>query len=80
MASLNDYSNNAKIICPYFKMQYRISIQCTGFLEGQKLTNLVFETSELKTKHIYNFCASRCFAGCPVALACSEEEIWNQNH
>ena len=79
MASLNDYSNNAKIICPYFKMQYRTSIRCCGFLEGQKSTNLVFATSELKTKHIYNFCASRCYFGCPIALSCSEEEENEEN-
>lgn len=73
MASINDFSNNAKIICPFFKMQYKTSLQCLGFNKGQQSTNLVFKTAEDKTNYINSFCTSGCYKGCPIAIAIQEE-------
>ena len=77
MASLNDYSNNAKIKCPYFRMQYRTSIRCGGFLEEQDSTNLVFGTGKAKTDHINSFCTNGCWKGCALAILIAEREETN---
>lgn len=72
MASLNDYSNNAKILCPFFKMQYKNSIQCSGVFSNQQTTTLNFDNGKHKTSHIEDFCTTWCWRGCPLAIAINE--------
>lgn len=79
MASLNDYSNNAKILCPYFKMQYKCSVQCAGIFDNQKTTTLNFNNEAHKTSHIYSFCSSKCWEGCPLALLIEERMIFSND-
>jgi len=78
---LNSYSNNADIVCPYFKEQHRCSVKCEGMFENQFNTILTFRTSNDKTVHINNFCiGTRCYLGCPVAIAINEKmELKKEN-
>ena len=69
---LNDYLNNANIVCPFFIMQYKTSIQCQGMFDKQKNTNLCFYNKLAKTEYINNFCTNNCYKGCPVAIAILE--------
>lgn len=71
---LNSYSNNANIICPFFKEQHRYSIKCDGMFDNQYNTILTFKTSNDKTVHINNFCVgTKCYLGCPIAIAINEK-------
>lgn len=69
----NNYSNSAKVFCPYFKEQYRCKIKCEGFAEHQVNTYLTFKTSLDKQNYLNDFCISAgCYLGCPIAIAINE--------
>ena len=72
--SLNSFSNNAKIFCPFFKEQRDLSIRCEGMFIGTHSTKIVFKNKEAKNEHLYDYCInSKCYLGCPIAIAIQEK-------
>lgn len=56
----------ADIKCPFLNYIKAKDIFCESVDEKSDFTHLHFATKAKRNEYIYDFCACRCFVGCPI--------------
>lgn len=65
---------SSKIMCPYFLRENgdNTCLFCSKIFDGQQTTRLKFLNKKKRLEHVKNFCSTKAYQGCPIAIACQE--------